>query len=548
MRNCACITLPKSHETLHRFFIRRAWYIYTKIGTPCPCKLVTMIRSRTLRYILGVLVLLVTPCAIIYMYVGKGKIDVIVKNHKAKIKLNNRNVLRSSPSVRINNASNTEDVGVASNKTSLIHKPGDWHDDFNHKPRHHKHKKPKHIRPAHSVEAHSILPPHHHTADAEPHEHGPKVVEVLLMGPADIEMMILHLNTLEPVVDHFVVVESDITFQGKRKKLLFETEVVPHLNMKLIDNARIEYVSLRNAFQKRHHNNAYHMERKSRNAGMAGLARIKLHDSDIILVGDVDELPAVSAIKHVWHTFDTHNHEEGHYLMLPAYRWSLHWLRKHADWIPKEECPLDNGKPCQGGLPATAITTWGELIHLGDMAQLHEIYYERVEQFKPLYDKGWHCSSCMSYENIGKKYGAFANNDHRMDQYKETHEILIQLVKGHHVHEDDPEAYQPCDRCIGNAPEFAKKHRDRYLDYEAMLSHPETDRRIPKVAAELLYEGRHHHVVNELPLTKDQREQAQKLWDKIESDQKQKRGDKNKSQKMVSVKKMGGNSSRTSKS
>ena len=78
------------------------------------------------------------------------------------------------------------------------------------------------------------------------------------------------------------------------------------------------------------------MERKSRNAGMSGLARIKLHDSDIILVGDVDELPAVSAIKHIWHTFDTHNHEEGHYIMLPAYRWSLHWLRKHADWIPKE--------------------------------------------------------------------------------------------------------------------------------------------------------------------------------------------------------------------
>ena len=45
------------------------------------------------------------------------------------------------------------------------------------------------------------------------------------------------------------------------------------------------------------------------------------------------------------------------------------------------------------------------------------------------------------------------------------------------MHEDDPEAYQPCDRCIDNAPEFAKKHSDRYLDNEAMLSHPETDRR-----------------------------------------------------------------------
>ena len=51
---------------------------------------------------------------------------------------------------------------------------------------------------------------------------------------------------------------------------------MPHLNSKLIDNGRIEYVALRKAFKKRHHNKAYHMERKSRNAGMAGLARLKL--------------------------------------------------------------------------------------------------------------------------------------------------------------------------------------------------------------------------------------------------------------------------------
>eukprot|EP00944_MAST-04C_sp_MAST-4C-sp1_P003446 g3446.t1 len=400
------------------------------------------------------------------------------------------------------------------------HNPGDWHSHFNHKPRHHVHPQPKHKVSKRSVEAHSIVPPHHHTSHIEPHEHGPKIIEVLLMGPADVEIMILHLNTLEEVVDHFVIVESDITFQGKHKKLLFETKVVPHLNSKLIDNGRIEYVALRNAFKKRHHNKAYHMERKSRNAGMAGLAKLKLHDSDIIMVGDVDEIPAVSAIKHIWHTFDTHGHEEGHYMILPAYRWSLHWLRKHADWIPKEECPLMNGKACQAGLPATAITTWGELIHLGDMAQLHEVYYERVEQYKPLYDKGWHCSSCMSYENIGKKYGAFAADDHRMDHYKRTHEILIQLVKGHHVHENDPEAYQSCDVCIDNAPQYAKAHKDRFLDYEAMLSHPETDDRIPKVAAELLYEGKHKHVVEELPLTERHRNVTRQLWKQLETEQK----------------------------
>ena len=56
-----------------------------------------------------------------------------------------------------------------------------------------------------------------------------------------------------------------------------------------------------------------------------------------------------------------------------------------------------------------------------------------------------------------------------------------------------------------------------------MLSHPETDDRIPQVAAELLFEGRHHHIVKELPLTAEHRDKAQKLWDKLELEQKEKR-------------------------
>ena len=399
-----------------------------------------------------------------------------------------------------------------SNRT---HSPGAWHEEFDRNDPVDGHPLPKHITPKQSVEAHSILPPHSHTANVEPHPHGPRIVEVLMFGPAEVQMLILHMNTLEPVVDHFVVVESDITFQGKPKKMLFRTDVLPYLDKKLLEN-RIEYVELKRAFQKKHHNNAYHMERKSRNAGMAGLARLKLHDSDIIMVGDVDEIPAVSAVKHIWHTFDTEGHEESHFIILPAYRWSLHWVRQHADWIPAEDCPFNNGKPCQAGLPATAITTWGALVHLGDMATLHELYYERVEQSKPLYDRGWHCSSCMSYESIQAKYGAFALDDHRMNHYEKTHEILIQLIKGHHVDEKDPESFHECHQCVDGAPEFAKKHVHKFRDFAAMLSHPETDKRVSQVAAKLLYEGRHHHVIKELPLTKKQMEETQRLWDTLE--------------------------------
>jgi hypothetical protein len=411
-----------------------------------------------------------------------------------------------------------ENVHKGKNETSPVkrHAPGDWHDEFHRKPEPLEgHKKPKHVFHHKSVEAHSIVPPHSHSDGVEPHMHGPRVIDVLIFGPAEIQLLILHMNTLEPVVDHFVIVESDITFQGIKKEMLFRSKVLPFLSAKLQAN-RIEYVELRNAFQKRHRNRAYHMERKSRNAGMAGLARLKLHDSDIVMVGDVDEIPSVDAVKHIWHTFDTEGHEASHYLMLPSYRWSLHWVRKHADWIPAEDCPLKTGKPCQAGLPGPAITTWGELLHLGDMATLHELYYERTEQSKPLYDTGWHCSSCMGFENIQNKYGAFALDDHRMSHYKRTHEILIQLLKGHHVNDNDPEAYQECHECMKSAPDFAVQNVDKFSDYEAMLSHPDNDKRVSQVAAELLYEGNHHHIITELPLSESQKKETQILWDLLE--------------------------------
>ena len=73
---------------------------------------------------------------------------------------------------------------------------------------------------------------------------------------------------------------------------------------------------------------------------------------------------------------------------------------------------------------------------------------------------------------------------------------------------------------LDNAPQYAKAHKDRFLDYEAMLSHPETDDRIPKVAAELLYEGKHKHVVEELPLTERHRNVTRQLWKQLETEEK----------------------------
>ena len=98
----------------------------------------------------------------------------------------------------------------------------------------------------------------------------------------------LRLNTLDSVVDKFVIVESTHTFTGKNKTLNFDINKFNKFKEKII------YI----VFDESPDNNPWDNEAKNRNAIMRGLAGAE--DDDLILISDIDEIfkpQAISKIK-----------------------------------------------------------------------------------------------------------------------------------------------------------------------------------------------------------------------------------------------------------
>lgn len=108
----------------------------------------------------------------------------------------------------------------------------------------------------------------------------------------ELDMLELRLNTLDTVVDRFVLVEADQTFQGNPKPLHYhehrhEPRFTPFAH-------RITSVIVRNLPDR----GPWAREAAQRNAIMDGLLRSDQHawPDDLILISDVDELPNPAAI------------------------------------------------------------------------------------------------------------------------------------------------------------------------------------------------------------------------------------------------------------
>ena len=111
-----------------------------------------------------------------------------------------------------------------------------------------------------------------------------------------MDMLHLHLEELYDVVDKFVLVESTTTFVGNPKELFFEKHRDRY--SKYLD--KIVHVVVDDTPKM---NNPWNAERFQRDAIDRGLSQIDLNDHDIIIIGDVDEIPDVDTLSRL--------HEEG---------------------------------------------------------------------------------------------------------------------------------------------------------------------------------------------------------------------------------------------
>jgi beta-1,4-mannosyl-glycoprotein beta-1,4-N-acetylglucosaminyltransferase len=108
----------------------------------------------------------------------------------------------------------------------------------------------------------------------------------------ELTLLRLRLETLGPHVDRFVLVEATQTFSGKPKPLVFDANrslFTPWLD-------RIEHIVVDDLPEG---GDAWARETHQRNAIARGLTTARPHD--IIMVSDVDEIPAPDALRSISH-------------------------------------------------------------------------------------------------------------------------------------------------------------------------------------------------------------------------------------------------------
>ena len=124
-----------------------------------------------------------------------------------------------------------------------------------------------------------------------------KIVDCFLFYN-EIELLIYRLNTLETIVDYFILVESRFTFTGRPKplyyeenKLLFERfkDKIIHI---VVDDCIYKYPDIRDPQQ-------WENEIFQRNCISKGINRLELNESDLILISDVDEIPDPNTLKNI---------------------------------------------------------------------------------------------------------------------------------------------------------------------------------------------------------------------------------------------------------
>jgi beta-1,4-mannosyl-glycoprotein beta-1,4-N-acetylglucosaminyltransferase len=107
----------------------------------------------------------------------------------------------------------------------------------------------------------------------------------------EIDMLNYRLNLLNPIVDFFVLVESNQTFAGNHKEIFYKKN--KHLFEKFNHKIIHVVVDLPFVFPNIHYDKdeQWTNERHQRNCIDIGISQIMPSDNDIIVISDVDEIP-----------------------------------------------------------------------------------------------------------------------------------------------------------------------------------------------------------------------------------------------------------------
>ena len=115
----------------------------------------------------------------------------------------------------------------------------------------------------------------------------------------EIQMLLFRLKELYHYVDYFIIVEANQTFSGKSKEFNLQNFIQTSnlLNKYIHKIIYIKVDDIPNSVK-----NAWHREFFQRNCILRGLQKLNLNNNDIIIIGDVDEIPKTKILKNILFT------------------------------------------------------------------------------------------------------------------------------------------------------------------------------------------------------------------------------------------------------
>lgn len=103
----------------------------------------------------------------------------------------------------------------------------------------------------------------------------------------ELDLLEIRLKYLCDVVDYFVIVEADTSFNGDAKQMVFKENISrfePFME-------KIIYVPINMKYFENKNKVAWEREEFQRNCIQNGIDTLKLKDTDLVLISDIDEIP-----------------------------------------------------------------------------------------------------------------------------------------------------------------------------------------------------------------------------------------------------------------
>jgi beta-1,4-mannosyl-glycoprotein beta-1,4-N-acetylglucosaminyltransferase len=261
----------------------------------------------------------------------------------------------------------------------------------------------------------------------------------------ELDLLEVRLNVLADVVDTFVIVEADRTFQGAPKPLHFAGNADRFAKFA----QKIVYVPVSlNA-----RDNAWELERAQRNALLLGLRGCRPGDS--VAISDVDEIPNPAALR-----------AAGVRAEPAVCRQRLYYyyvnLRLRQRWYGALLMALRYGRRLDGDWLGTAVVRFQDLLALGGPQAVRD----RRQHFGMIEDAGWHWSYLGGIDALIEKVKSFSHTEANTDAILDRTRLERALREGRDFMGRWYLGYRfettPIDESY---PRFLRDHAERYAGW-----------------------------------------------------------------------------------